>query len=388
VEIADIINRLHGHLRECNQRYPGAWRQIDAMRAQRQELGDWPAWCFCPLSASYAITCQQHGVESLDRYARVAVYSTDDEVNAAAPILDVSRVAALAAWRLTQGIYVIDPTVLQAVVETPMDGAIPVDVLLSLPEWCVYVPTAGHVIEATKIAGFFAWLEHDVNRRQTELRILIDQADRTGLKSLSPEILHLHHGLPFDESYDRMIEEMRKQAQRLGSRGDAWESAARELRRNARTRVGPLLSVLLYLCSQTAEYRLGGQTKTGPPAAPRPQKTKAGWRLFPPDRPRTWYVGEHLGHAIREALAASHSRHPGDERAGPRPHVRRAHWHSFWTGSRSDAAARKIVLKWLPPIPVAMVEDTPEARMKADRPRPIKNLEREIETASRDLDHA
>ena len=34
---------------------------------------------------------------------------------------------------------------------------------------------------------------------------------------------------------------------------------------------------------------------------------------------------------------------------GPRPHVRRAHWHGFWSGPR-ESDARKLSLKWLPPI--------------------------------------
>lgn len=34
----------------------------------------------------------------------------------------------------------------------------------------------------------------------------------------------------------------------------------------------------------------------------------------------------------------------------PRPHVRRAHWHHFGTDPRDGE--RKLVVKWLPPIPV------------------------------------
>lgn len=41
--------------------------------------------------------------------------------------------------------------------------------------------------------------------------------------------------------------------------------------------------------------------------------------------------------------------------ASPSPHIRRAHWHSYWMGPRQEGHPdRKPVLKWLPPIPVAM----------------------------------
>ena len=48
---------------------------------------------------------------------------------------------ALAAWRVTQGIYRFDPTTFDALWETPVTGDIPTEVLFHLPEWCVYIPT-------------------------------------------------------------------------------------------------------------------------------------------------------------------------------------------------------------------------------------------------------
>jgi hypothetical protein len=46
-------------------------------------------------------------------------------------------------------------------------------------------------------------------------------------------------------------------------------------------------------------------------------------------------------------------------RRGPAPHIRRAHWHTFWTGPRSGAP-RKPALKWIPPIPVAFGDVEPD----------------------------
>ena len=51
--------------------------------------------------------------------------------------------------------------------------------------------------------------------------------------------------------------------------------------------------------------------------------------------------------------------------ASPRPHIRRAHWHSYWVGQKSQPEARSVVLKWLPPIPVNVLDTedlTPTAR--------------------------
>jgi hypothetical protein len=382
--IQDYTARLTGHLRECNRRYPQAWRQIDQLRANRHELGDWPGWCFCPMSGPYAIVCGQHQVEDLNAYSRTAFYSGDEERDSWAPILDVSRIGALAAWRPSQGIYLIDPTVLESVLDTPVDGTIPVDVLMGFPEWCAYVPTPGYIAEGRDVIGFFAFLEHDTHDGRTELRIQMDIADLPPMASLNPEIIHLHRGLTFAESYERMLSEMKRQARKDGVPMEEYERVAATIGPNANVRIGPLLSVLLYLCSQTAEYRAATERTPGRPSNPSPRKTKEGWRLFPPDRPKIWCVGEAIGKTIREAMAR-HREHDVD-RLGPRPHIRRAHWHSFWSGPKADPAARKLSLKWLPPMPVAMEEDTPEARMRRARTKPIKNLGGEIAATAAELE--
>ena len=41
--------------------------------------------------------------------------------------------------------------------------------------------------------------------------------------------------------------------------------------------------------------------------------------------------------------------------SSPRPHVRAAHWHTFWVGPRSAKFPdRKPIIRWLPPIPIGM----------------------------------
>ena len=65
-----------------------------------------------------------------------------------------------------------------------------------------------------------------------------------------------------------------------------------------------------------------------------------------------------LGAAIRDAQARSHTADAGSG-AGVRPHVRRAHWHTFLSGARLredgsaiPSSARRRELRWMPPVPV------------------------------------
>lgn len=57
-------------------------------------------------------------------------------------------------------------------------------------------------------------------------------------------------------------------------------------------------------------------------------------------------VGARIGAQLRE-----YKRYASESAGGGghvRPHMRRAHWHRFWTGPRSGE--RKLILKWLEPI--------------------------------------
>lgn len=110
----------------------------------------------------------------------------------------------------------------------------------------------------------------------------------------------------------------------------------------------PLVSLLLYICSTNGEIGDGQQT----PKKPRSKKTKKGQRMFPPHKVATWDVGVRMGAALRKAKEAT-SKGPAEnsgekEHSSPRPHVRRAHWHGYWTGPRDGE--RKFILKWLSPI--------------------------------------
>lgn len=313
--------RPREHLRAAGQLYPQAWKQVDLFRASRgKEIPTWPDWCFLPLSAAYAIVCADMGVGRI----------TDPTT-----IGDVSRLCALATWRVTQGVYRFDPALFPRLWETPVAGDIPVEVLYHLPEWCVYVETPGQFMH-----GFFAHLEWDVPHQRPELRLLLDAEE-----SLSPVILHLGQQSLL-ECVAQAVDQAKTYATLLGAVvPDGAAGMVAEL-------VEPCLSLLLYLCSQAAE--IDGQ---GKPGNPKPKKTSKGWRMFPADQPKMWDVGVRMGAALRRAYQqAETSPEQGGQGSGKRPHIRRAHWHTYWMGSGED---KQPVLKWLPPIAVKLDGELP-----------------------------
>ena len=364
-------------LAEFRRDYPGVFKKVDALRADQGRIRArdpeaWPTWCFFPLGAAYA----------------AMIGRPPEELENPQELRRLPEFAALATWRVTQGVYRFDPDVSEAVWETPLEDKIPSETLMRLPEWCVYVETPGKDIFGFSVAGFFAHLVPS-GRGNVELRFLFDvlAADEDLLADF-PDMPREDGTLyPFPWMLDLAEPDLRG-AFHSGLRnvvedmGESWgketpdwlrdelgkDGGTGTVGRLARQLEGPV-SLLLYLCSVSAEYRdAAGSARE--PANPAPKKTKKGPRLFPPHEPTVWETAYRMGAALRTARAGAtgdDARDPGDAplRSTPRPHVRRAHWHAFWRGPRSRPEERELVVKWLPPTAVNVPDDDAHDMMPA-----------------------
>ncbi|MDN3368279.1 MULTISPECIES: AcrVA2 family anti-CRISPR protein [Ralstonia solanacearum species complex] len=331
------------HLIAAGKMYPNAWRQVDEMRAGRgRNYPDWAEWCYLPLAAAAAIVANDAGIDVLQL---PRLYP--------ALIPDVARLGGLAIWRVTQGVYRFDPALYPALIDTPLDGDIPCDVLYRLPEWCVYVETPGLTAFGRPLLGAFAHLEHDHASGRPELRLLLDQEE-----ALTPLPLHLGEW-PLVEALQRATREARHQSMKHAISRSAFavlDGREHELKGLA-AELAPLLALLLYLCAAPEEI---GRPEHRP-ANPQPKRTKQGLRWFAPDKVTQWDVGVRIGAALRRGYHAAEIAHAQGEASGARtrPHIRRAHWHGFRSGpkkredgSEIQTADRSFDLRWLPPIPV------------------------------------
>ena len=78
-------------------------------------------------------------------------------------------------------------------------------------------------------------------------------------------------------------------------------------------------------------------------------------------------MGYRLGAALRHAQQTAQAHQDASEpaeaddspRQRPRAHIRRAHWHTYWTGdgSRSDPSKAHVRVRWLAPIPVGLPDE-------------------------------
>lgn len=316
-------------LEDIGKKFPLAWKLTHSFRSGRGKgLPLWPEWCYLPLAASAAIVTQNT--------------SSHQEMLDAA--VNISRLGALAAWRMTKGIYRFDPDVLEDLKDTTLVDEIPNEIFFRLPEWCVYCETPGMTWMNMQLFGMWVHLEWDVNTERHELRFLLDTND----DGLIPVILHLGHWT-LSEGIKRATNEAKKHGPGI------FDQIGRQFNEISTNEIQPLVSMILYLCSQSSEInsKTGGSEGPGNPVE---KAVKGGPRLFPKDKISTWNVGVRMGVALRTSKRQRENT-MGESASAHRTHIRRAHWHMFRFGPMKDQSGTQIPttqrqynLKWLHPI--------------------------------------
>jgi len=319
-------------LEDISRKYPGLWKKIDAARALRaKKLKPWPEVCFIPASIINDIFYQN------DLLYCVPTAENDTS-------FEIARLSALAAWRVTQGIYRFDDDIYEAVRNTPIEGDFPWKVLCHIPEWCIYIETPNFSFMNEKIYGVWMHIDWQNDSEFGTLCMVFDS------NLPFPLLLHLNEK-PIHEQYAHILK-----ASLTKNSVDKQKSADFYV-----AMVGFLTSVVslgIFICTQAAEVGSGVVR----PAKPMPQRIKRGeFRLFPPSRAATWEVGVRMGAALRQArqrTAASEGGEDGSQNA-PRAHIRRAHWHKAVTGPRKledgtvvPTSQRKLKVRWQPPLAI------------------------------------
>lgn len=136
----------------------------------------------------------------------------------------------------------------------------------------------------------------------------------------------------------------------LFSRTRALETAEVE-EQHRQVTAAILAQVLPYLLYLSAENReIDGDVAS----LPKVVTTKKGRRLFARESPNLLQAGIRIGAAIRAYREVEAVQQDASEATGSTvvPHLRKAHWHTYWTGPRHDPAKRHRILRFLPPIPV------------------------------------
>jgi len=344
---------LHAHAQQLSELCKKAeeFRQSASVQQDNPDM-NWPKWCY--LHSTYWLM--------LNASLKLKLTGIDDSLKMreeqfrrltqAGEFNDTHLLATLGTWRLTQGVYRFDPDVYQPILDTPVVGDIPCEILFRLPEWCIYVETPFFPSPyGSKFYGFWAWLDLDIHVKQAILHLTFDEGNKNTLE----EHLILR-SCSLEEAFAKTVAWNNETCRDIYTN---FAPSSKEHLAASRAVIEPAVSLLLYLCSKNAEIGDG----TSQPSNPIPKRIRKGPpKIFPPNQPTVWDVGVRLGAALRRASARVASE--GDSsHASPRAHIRRAHWHGFRSGPMKSSGGnhipaenRPFELQWLPPISIN-VED-------------------------------
>ena len=350
-------------IREMNRRFPSLWAELRKGYANPENILSGraaalihtvPDWCIMPTAFPFLVMANHYG-----------------EYFAMSHCEELMTVATTYTWRCSKGVYRFAPEIYEALVRQPLTGDLPQECLFHLPEWAVYVETPGLSYERRPLEGFIAHLDLNLFSNGIDLQFALF---RKGIPQPKMIALPLGDGQPgwlldggmqndgacqsdgtqlsgaAQLSGGTLLDAMRRVDQTDTMMGVGAENRYVGSRDEYYRTFSAMLQLLLYLCSDEPDMPVIEH--------PRLRRRFAG-SVRPPEEPRVWDVGVRISSAIRrfgevkEAMADD-AAVPGTH-ASPRPHIRSAHWHTYWTGPRNGAfPERKPVLRWIPPLPIGM----------------------------------
>lgn len=325
--------------------YPNGWKRIETARSRKgtSKSDSWPDWCYCPLSKLVdEVTLHEPFVKIRDG----KIIYDKMRINL------VNRLQVLGTWKQTQGIYRLDEVFFNHLVKTPIAGEIPVEILYYLPEWCVYVQFPDNNLFMPKAKGFFALLDYDSTIENPILVIYIDYD-----YYFSTNSLNLKGDIKNSFNFTRTF--LEGLGNRVGVPSDEHKKLLNPQQNEEGTEnlFSPIISILLYLCSESADIKDREGKKPSLVKSVNPSLI-SNLSTLPVYTPTIWEVGFRVGpilnplkqqsskkDLVKEDLAKDSLEQV--EHSSPKPHVRRAHWHGYWVGSKEE---KKFILKWLHPI--------------------------------------
>lgn len=332
--------RVERQVADLKANYPSIFQDVRTIRLEKS--GIWPNWCYMPLSVTNQILA----------YTEKEIWS---ELTDLGKSTITGIAAALTSWAATKSVYEFEPELAESLINTRLDGSIPGEVFKRLPNWCVYV-ACEIKFGKTHADGFFAFL--DASKNGDGAIVFVFDAT-SALKASGktrdnePPTTALGVQLKLQLNNQPIADQLVQQIESVQP-GQSFTETGVTVVDFLGGALKPALSLVLYLCSTEPDI-LNLKRLSERPANPLPVKTRKGLKEFIASTPTVWTVGSRIGAAIKKTKAESlrASLHDG-EHASPRPHVRAAHWHTYWTGKGRTEPR----VKWLSPILVkATVSD-------------------------------
>lgn len=303
-------------LKKTSSENSGIWDDIEeAWKINRDSrYSFWPQWCYVPVSLCMDLVGRND--ISVYQNAESMIYARKAQI-----------ISVLAPWRESKEIFVLDPDV-EKILSEQNDAKIDSEILLKLPYDSFYIKT--NFLDAEEgVDGFFVSLDYDKKGNEIRFTYVCDDLSYFEI----PLILEY-------ETIQQALDALYKDLDNDEWVDDEWNQKLCDL-------LNCSLQFVLYILSVNAEIEENEvQKKVYKPSNGSAKVVKDKYSEI-----RKWDVGYRIGAIIRDNKARieqerEYKTHPGSH-ASKRPHMRRGHWHSFWTGPKKGN--RKLVLHWIPP---------------------------------------
>lgn len=269
---------------------------------------------------------------------------------------DLATVAALAGWRRAKNIYNMAPELTEALYAQAKEDKLNLSVdHIRLPVWTMYIrpQVKTPLVDArgVNMDGVFIHWEYD--KGQYELRFLPIGENGQAYPTLSLSV-------PGDketnikECVEKSIAVYKADFTRHSKLTSGIGMSVETMYSLKKADFVNWISLVLYISAVNAEIK-----PVNPPRSKKIPQNKRKVKDIPQEIEQ-YNVGDDVAVYLRTLKSQTKKRGEttrddgtGDsgKRAAPRTHLRRAHWHSYRTGSRTiPLAARPTVHKWLPPV--------------------------------------
>lgn len=255
------------------------------------------------------------------------------------------ELVGFARWRNCKQVYRIDSVVAEELKEQKLAGSLPVEVISHLPYPIIYIDTklpfaTGDSFVDAK--GFLAWIDAAIDAPYEKV-LYLEFIGVESFRGRATVPIKLREGATLEEIVQELIEidndmKSREQSDQLKITVPSYENSYKV--------VTNALNLLLYVISEEDDAEIVYQ----------PPKPSRGQKVGKKTNPETiTELGTRIGRSIGAArkISLSGSSFNIDGSHSKSPHVRRGHWHSFWTGKRKDRddnrPGDKLVVHWIPP---------------------------------------
>ena len=273
-----------------------------------------------------------------------AIFDPTVFLGSAASAFSPSLLAGLIAWGESKMIYRFDPDFANELGKTGGFEKIPIDVLLHMPFKSIDLQVGD-----TEYLVFL-----DQNMREAIYELRVEKLNRERLDSIMM-VLDLSSDT-LQGCIDHTIAETCRHSDTpaMRSKVSAWQAE------QTQTLIS-VIQMLLYIQSDTADIEIDTENASARKRYPRkaiPTLTNAGYRIGSDIRKvmrhrkveHTEEASATLIPQTNDQPAINPAAEDGTSHGSPKSaHIRRAHWHHFWTGSKET---RQLKLRWVAPMAI------------------------------------